>query len=135
KELTQQTQYACNMLADNGFPLGSQTVLLKGINDKLPILTKLFHELLKLRIRPYYLYQCDIAKGTSHFRTPVSLGLKIIESLRGHTSGLAIPTFVLDTPGGGGKIPISPNYIISKSRNSIIVKNYEQKVYVFPEIK
>ena len=135
KELTLQTQYACNMLADSGFPLGSQTVLLKGINDKFPVLKKLFHELLKLRIRPYYLYQCDIAKGTSHFRTPVSLGLKIIENLQGHTSGLAVPMFVLDTPGGGGKIPISPNYIISKSRNSVIVKNYEHKVYVYQEVK
>jgi lysine 2,3-aminomutase len=135
KELTLQTQIACNMLADNGFPLGSQTVLLKGINDKPQILLKLFHEILKLRIRPYYLYQCDIAQGTSHFRTPVSVGLKIIENLQGHTSGLAVPTFVLDTPGGGGKVPISPNYVISKSRNSIIVKNYEQKVYVYPEIK
>ncbi len=135
KELATQTKSACNLLADAGFPLGSQTVLLKGINDKQNILTSLFHEMLKLRIRPYYLYQCDIAKGTSHFRTHVSFGLKVIENLRGFTSGIAIPTFVIDTPGGGGKIPLSPDYVISKSRNSIIVKNYEQKVFVYPEIK
>jgi len=91
------------------------------------------HELLKIRVRPYYLYQCDLAAGTEHFRTPVAQGIKIIEALRGHTTGYAVPSFVIDAPGGGGKVPINPEYIISKNRKAVIVRNYQGKVFVYPE--
>jgi len=133
KELSPEAKEALGMLADAGIPLGSQTVLLKGINDKPAVMMELVHELLKNRVRPYYLYQCDLAAGTEHFRTPVTAGIKIIESLRGFTTGYAIPTFVIDAPGGGGKVPINPEYIISKTRKAVIVKNYQGKVYVYPE--
>ena len=133
KELSPETVVACGMLADAGIPLGSQTVLLKGINDKPAIMMKLMHELLKIRVRPYYLYQCDLAAGTEHFRTPVAQGIKIIEALRGHTTGYAVPSFVIDAPGGGGKVPINPEYIISKNRKAVIVRNYQGKVFVYPE--
>jgi len=133
KEITQEVKNACNLLADSGIPLGSQTVLLKGINDKPEIMIKLMQELLKIRVRPYYIYQCDLAPGTEHFRTPINVGIKIISSLRGFTSGYAVPTFVIDAPGGGGKVPINPDYIISKGRSSIIFKNYEGKIFVYPD--
>ncbi|MHB9155106.1 MAG: KamA family radical SAM protein [Endomicrobiales bacterium] len=133
REISPETREACQMLADAGIPLGSQTVLLKGINDKPSIMTKLMHELLKIRVRPYYLYQCDLAGGTEHFRTPVSAGLRIIEALRGHTTGYGIPTFVIDAPGGGGKVPINPDYVISRSRKSVIIRNYQGKVFMYPE--
>jgi lysine 2,3-aminomutase len=133
KEISEETKKACVMLADAGIPLGSQTVLLKGINDKPAVMTKLFHDLLKIRVRPYYLYQCDLANGTEHFRTSLSTGLKIIEALRGYTTGYAVPTFVIDAPGGGGKVPVSPDYVLSKSRKGIIIRNYEGKVFVYPE--
>ncbi len=133
KEITKRCKLACDMLADNGFVLGSQTVLLKGINDKLYIMKKLMHELLKIRVRPYYIYQCDLVKGTSHFRTPVSVGINIIEKLRGHTTGYAVPTYVIDTPGGGGKIPIGPNYLISQEKGKYLLRNYEGKTYAYLE--
>jgi lysine 2,3-aminomutase len=133
KEISEDTKRACRMLADAGIPLGSQTVLLKGINDKPAVMTELFQELLKIRVRPYYLYQCDLAHGTEHFRTSISTGLKIIESLRGHTTGYAIPTFVIDAPGGGGKVPLNPDYVISRGRKGIIIRNYEGKVFVYPD--
>jgi lysine 2,3-aminomutase len=133
KELSPEAKQALGMLADAGIPLGSQTVLLKGINDKPAVMMELVHELLKNRVRPYYLYQCDLAAGTEHFRTPVTAGIKIIESLRGFTTGYAVPSFVIDAPGGGGKVPINPEYIISKTRKAVIVKNYQGKVYVYPE--
>jgi lysine 2,3-aminomutase len=133
REITGEVKKACEMLVETGIPLGSQTVLLKGINDKPSIMMKLMHELLKICVRPYYIYQCDLAPGTEHFRTAVITGVKIIGSLRGNTTGYAIPTFVIDAPGGGGKVPIGPEYIISKSRNNIILKNYEGKVFVYPE--
>lgn len=133
QEITEEVRKACNMLADSGIPLGSQTVLLKGINDKTQIMARLMHELLKIRVKPYYIYQCDLAQGTDHFRTSVSTGIKIIQSLRGYTSGYAVPTYVIDAPGGGGKVPISPEYVISKSRKEVIFKNYEGKVFVYPE--
>ncbi|MCR4287192.1 MAG: KamA family radical SAM protein, partial [Deltaproteobacteria bacterium] len=124
KEVTPDVARACTMLSDAGVPLGSQTVLLRGINDKPVIMKKLMHELLKIRVRPYYLYQCDPALGTSHFRTPVSVGINIIEELRGHTTGYAVPTFVVDAPGGGGKIPLAPTYCISQAKGSVTLRNY-----------
>jgi lysine 2,3-aminomutase len=133
KEISHETASACAMLADAGIPLGSQTVLLKGINERPAVMMKLVHELLKIRVRPYYLYQCDLASGTEHFRTSVSQGVKIIGALRGFTSGYAVPTFVIDAPGGGGKVPINPEYVISRNRKAVIVKNYQGKVFVYPE--
>ncbi|MGE4357385.1 MAG: lysine 2,3-aminomutase [Candidatus Omnitrophota bacterium] len=133
KEITKRCKMACDMLADNGIPLGSQTVLLKGINDRPYIMKKLMHELLKIRVRPYYIYQCDLARGTSHFRTPISVGINIMEKLRGHTTGYAVPTYVVDAPGGGGKIPVAPNYVISQAKNQFILRNYEGKVFTYFE--
>lgn len=133
KEITKRCRIACDMLADNGFPLGSQTVLLKGINDRPFIMKKLMHELLKIRVRPYYIYQCDPVKGTQHFRTPVAVGINIIEKLRGHTSGYAVPTYVIDGPGGGGKIPVAPNYLLSQAKGKYVLRNYRGKIYTYLE--
>ncbi len=133
KEVTRRVKLACDMLADGGIPLGSQTVLLRGINDRPYVMRKLMQELLKIRVRPYYIYQCDLARGTSHFRTPVSVGINIMEKLRGHTSGYAVPTYVVDAPGGGGKIPVAPNYIISQAKGQFILRNYEGKIYTYFE--
>lgn len=133
KEITDSVRRACNELADGGLPLGSQTVLLRGINDKPYIMKKLVQELLKIRVRPYYIYQCDLTMGTGHFRTSVAAGIQIIEKLRGHTTGYAVPTYVVDTPGGGGKIPLQPDYVVSKGRGKIILRNYEGKVFEYPE--
>jgi lysine 2,3-aminomutase len=133
KEITDAVRRACNELADGGIPLGSQTVLLKGINDKPNVMKKLVHELLKIRVRPYYIYQCDLATGTEHFRTSVATGIQIIEKLRGHTTGYAIPTYVIDAPGGGGKIPIEPEYVISKEKGKLVLRNYEGQVFEYPE--
>jgi len=132
-EISEETKIACQLLIDHGLPLGSQTVLLKGINDSPAIIMKLMHELLKIRVRPYYLYQCDLATGTEHFRTPISTGLRIMASLRGYTSGLACPTYVIDAPGGGGKVPINVDYVISRARKRTIFKNYQGKIFVYPE--
>lgn len=132
-EMTEETIAACNRLADAGIPMGSQTVLLKGINDKVEIYTKLTHELLKVRIRPYYLYQCDPIPGSSHFRTSVKKGLEIIKGLRGFTSGYAIPHYVIDAPGGGGKIPLLPDYYQGREEGNIILTNYEDKKYKYPD--
>jgi len=133
KEINKRTKLACDMLAENGFPLGSQTVLLKGINDKPYIMRRLMHELLEIRVRPYYIYQCDPVKGTSHFRTPVAVGINIIEKLRGHTSGYAVPTYVIDGPGGGGKIPVGPNYVLSQAKGKYVLRNYRGKIYTYIE--
>ncbi|MBI2094195.1 MAG: KamA family radical SAM protein [Candidatus Omnitrophica bacterium] len=133
KEVTPAVRKACGMLADSGVPLGSQTVLLKGINDRPAIMKKLFHELLKTRVRPYYIYQCDPVKGTAHFRTPVAAGLQIIEKLRGHTSGYAVPTFVVDGPGGGGKIPLMPNYVVSVKDGVWTLRNFAGKIFTYRE--
>ena len=133
KEITDAVRKACNELADGGIPLGSQTVLLKGVNDKPYIMKKLVHELLKIRVRPYYIYQCDLATGTGHFRTSVATGIQIIEKLRGHTTGYAIPTYVIDAPGGGGKIPVEPDYVISKEKGKIVLRNYEGQIFEYPE--
>lgn len=133
REITLEVKKACTMLADAGIPLGSQTVLLKGINDRPSIMKRLFHSLLKIRVRPYYLYQCDLAVGTAHFRTPVSAGIKIIEKLGGHTTGYAVPTFVIDAPGGGGKIPVGPAYTIAHEKGKVTLRNYEGKVFEYVE--
>jgi lysine 2,3-aminomutase len=133
KEITDQVRRACSELADGGFPLGSQTVLLKGINDKPYIMKKLVQELLKIRVRPYYIYQCDLAMGTEHFRTSVATGIQIMEKLRGHTTGYAVPTYVVDAPGGGGKIPLQPDYVVSKGRGKILLRNYEGRIFEYPE--
>jgi lysine 2,3-aminomutase len=133
KEITPEVKTACGMLADGGFPLGSQTVLLKGVNDKPEIIRKLCHELLMARVRPYYLYQCDPVRGTSHFRTPVARGIEIIESLRGHTTGYAVPTFVIDAPGGGGKVPLMPNYVVGKEEGVFTLRNYAGNTYSYHE--
>jgi lysine 2,3-aminomutase len=135
EEITPEVQYACNMLADAGIPLGSQTVLMKGINDRVEIMKNLYHLLLKMRVRPYYLYQCDPIPGSAHFRTPVEKGLDIIRGLRGHTSGYAIPHLVIDSPGGGGKIPILPNYIEERNQEGYVLKNYQGKRYLYREAR
>lgn len=124
RELTPETMESIRKLADGGFPLGNQSVLLAGINDCPHIIKKLGHALLQLRVRPYYLYQCDLSEGLSHFRTPVSKGIEILEHLIGHTSGFAVPTFSVDNPGGGGKIPLIPNYLVSWSPGKVVLRNY-----------
>jgi lysine 2,3-aminomutase len=133
KEITEAVRRACNELADGGIPLGSQTVLLKGINDKPYIMKKLVQELLKIRVRPYYIYQCDLAMGTEHFRTSVATGIQIIEKLRGYTTGYAVPTYVVDAPGGGGKIPLQPDYVVSRGKGKIALRNYEGKIFEYSE--
>ncbi|MFZ5801383.1 MAG: lysine 2,3-aminomutase [Candidatus Omnitrophota bacterium] len=133
KEVTKRCKIACDLLSDAGIPLGSQTVLLKGINDRPFIMKKLMQELLQIRVRPYYIYQCDPAKGTAHFRTPVAVGINIIERLRGHTSGYAVPTYVIDAPGGGGKIPVGPNYVMSQDKGKYTLRNYRGKIYTYLE--
>jgi lysine 2,3-aminomutase len=133
KEISDPVRRACNELADGGIPLGSQTVLLKGINDKPNVMKKLLQELLKIRVRPYYIYQCDLAMGTEHFRTSVATGIQIVEKLRGHTTGYAIPTYVIDAPGGGGKIPVEPDYVMARGKGKIVLRNYEGKMFEYPE--
>lgn len=133
REITPESSAACERLADAGIPLGSQTVLLRGINDNLPTLKSLFQGLLKIRVRPYYLYNCDPILGSSHFRTPIEKGIEIMQGLRGHTTGYAIPTYVIDAPGGGGKIPIGPDYIVEKNDSKVILKNYEGKIFTYTQ--
>lgn len=133
-EITIESREACEKLADNGFVVGNQSVLLKDINDNKFVYEKLCRELIKMRVRPYYLFQCDIVKGVEHFRTKVSRGMEIMDHLRGRLSGLAIPQFVIDSPGGFGKIPILPNYIISQSPEKITLRNYEGKIVDYPEV-
>jgi len=135
REITPESKAAVEMLADHGIPVGNQTVLLRGINDCPIIMKKLVHELVKIRCRPYYFYQCDLSRGIEHFRTSVEKGLEIAESLRGHTSGFAVPTFILDAPGGGGKIPLAPQYLISMSDKRVVLRNYEGGIFTYPEPK
>ena len=134
RELTTEVRDALGLLADAGIPLGNQTVLLRGINDSVAIQKALVHKLLMCRVRPYYLYQCDLINGSSHLRTPISDGVAIIEGLRGHTSGYAVPQFVIDGPGDGGKIPINPNYLIESAPGRITLRNFEGKVFDYPAI-
>ncbi len=133
KEITAEARAACAKLADAGIPLANQSVLLRGVNDSPEVMKKLVHKLLAVRVRPYYIYQCDLSRGIAHFRTPVAKGIEIIESLRGHTSGLAVPTYVVDAPGGGGKIPVGPNYLVSWGERRIVLRNYEGVITVYEE--
>ena len=133
-ELTPAVKAACGLLADAGVPLGAQTVLLKGVNDDPDVMKRLMHQLLLARIKPYYLYHADLTKGTNHFRTTVETGLNIIKSLQGHTSGMAVPHFVIDAPGGGGKVPLLPgDYMMHMDAEGVLVKNYENKVFHYPQ--
>ncbi len=133
REITAASKEACEKLADAGIPLGNQSVLLRGVNDCPRIMKKLVHELLMIRVKPYYVYQCDLTTGIGHFRTSIAKGIEIMESLRGHTSGMAVPTFVVDAPGGGGKIPLMPNYIVSSSDKRVILRNYEGVMTAYTE--
>ena len=132
-ELTPEAAQACGRLADAGIPLGSQTVLLAGINDDVDTMKRLVHGLLKFRVKPYYLYQCDPISGSSHFRTPIEKGLEIIGGLRGHTTGYAVPTYVIDAPGGGGKIPLLPEYAVGRDGDFLLLRNYKEDIYRYPD--
>jgi lysine 2,3-aminomutase len=134
KEATAEAREVCGRLADAGIPLGNQTVLLSGVNDDASVMKALMHKLLMMRVRPYYIYQCDLVKGTHHLRTSVRKGLEIMEALRGHTTGYAVPQFVIDAPGGGGKVPIGPAYVLAHDAKRIIIRNYEGKVFEYPEL-
>jgi lysine 2,3-aminomutase len=132
-ECTPESARACGMLADAGIPLGSQTVLLKDINDDLDTMKALMHRLINMRVKPYYLFQCDPISGSAHFRTPVGKGLEIIRGLRGFTSGYAVPTYVIDAPGGGGKVPLTPDYVQGRQGDSLILCNYEGRYFSYPD--
>ncbi|WP_240738559.1 lysine 2,3-aminomutase [Deinococcus fonticola] len=133
KEITPEVADACDRLTRAGVPLGNQSVLLRGVNDHPVIMQKLVRELVKIRVRPYYIYQCDLVHGAGHLRTTVSKGLEIMESLRGHTSGYSVPTYVVDAPGGGGKIPVAPNYVLSHSPEKLILRNFEGYIAAYTE--
>ena len=133
KEITKEAAEACARLADAGVPLGNQSVLLAGVNDCVHTMKKLVQMLVQIRVRPYYIYQCDLSMGLEHFRTPVSKGIEIIEALRGHTSGFCVPTFVVDAPGGGGKTPVMPQYVISQTPHKVILRNYEGVITTYTE--
>ena len=132
-EITADSKKACEMLADAGIPMGNQSVLLRGVNDCIHIMKKLVQELVKIRVRPYYIYQCDLSVGLGHFRTSIAQGIEIIEGLRGHTSGLCVPTFVVDAPGGGGKIPVMPDYTISQGHKRVVLRNFEGVITTYEE--
>jgi len=134
KELTAEVRAALERLADAGIPLGNQSVLLRGVNDRVETLKELYHKLLLCRVRPYYLYQCDLITGSAHLRTTIREGQEMMEQLRGHTTGYAVPTYVVDGPGGGGKIPIGPSYIVGMADDRVILKNYRGDVYEYPEV-
>jgi lysine 2,3-aminomutase len=133
-ECTPEAFRACALLADAGIPLGSQTVLLRGVNDRVETMRDLVHQLLKMRVRPYYLYQCDPITGSAHFRTPVAKGLEIIQGLRGFTTGYGVPTYVVDAPGGGGKIPLMPEYVVGREPQALVLRNYENGIFRYPEV-
>lgn len=133
RELTSEVRDALGRLADAGIPLGNQSVLLRGVNDSVEVQKALVQKLLMCRVRPYYLYQCDLINGSSHLRTPVSEGVAIIEGLRGHTTGYAIPQFVIDGPGGGGKIPINPNYLVESVPGKVTLRNFEGRIFEYPD--
>ena len=132
-EITEESTAACARMANAGIPLGNQSVLLRGVNDCVHVMKELVNKLVTIRVRPYYIYQCDLSMGLEHFRTSVSKGIEIIEGLRGHTSGFCVPTFVVDAPGGGGKIPVMPNYVISQSHNKVILRNFEGVITTYEE--
>ncbi|HHW31145.1 MAG TPA: lysine 2,3-aminomutase [Clostridiaceae bacterium] len=131
-EITDHSIKACGKIVDAGIPLGNQNVLLRGVNDNSATLKELYLKLVKMRVRPYYMYQCDLAIGISHFRTPVDTGINIMRDLRGYISGYAIPSFVIDAPEGGGKIPVNPEYVISIDKTQVIMKNYKGEIYKYP---
>jgi len=132
-ELTVESQGALGLMADAGIPLGNQTVLLRGVNDCWALMRTLMHRLTANRVRPYYIYQCDLAEGLEHFRTTVAKGIEIMEHLRGHISGLAVPTFVVDAPGGGGKIPVHPNYVVTQHEHKVVLRNFEGRIVAYEE--
>ena len=132
-KLQKKSKLACERMANAGIPLGNQSVLLKGVNDCAHVMMDLVHDLVKIRVRPYYIYQCDLSMGLEHFRTPVSKGIEIIEALRGHTSGFCVPTFVVDAPGGGGKIPVMPSYLISQSPEKVVLRNFEGVITTYEQ--
>ena len=133
RELTSEVREALGRLSDHGIPLGNQSVLLAGVNDDVETMRELVHKLLLSRVRPYYLYQCDLITGSAHLRTTVAKGIEIIEGLRGHTSGYAIPQYVIDAPGGGGKVPINPSYVLYHDQEKVVIRNYEGKIFEYPE--
>ncbi|NUN92352.1 MAG: KamA family radical SAM protein [Verrucomicrobiae bacterium] len=133
REITTEVRDALGRLSDAGVPLGNQSVLLSGVNDSVEVMRELTHKLLLCRVRPYYLYQCDLIQGSRHLRTPISRGIEIIEGLRGHTSGYAIPQFVVDAPGGGGKVPINPEYIIYRDAERVVFRNFQGRVFEYPD--
>ena len=132
-EITAELAEACDRLSRAGIPLGNQSVLLAGVNDDPYLMRRLVQDLARIRVRPYYIYQCDLVEGAGHFRTPVSKGLEIIEALRGHTSGFTVPTYVVDAPGGGGKIPVMPNYVLSSSPDKVVLRNFEGYISAYSE--
>ena len=134
-EITEESKKACEMLVDAGCPVGCQTVLLKGVNDDPEVMKDLMKKLLAIRVRPYYIYQADLTKGANHFRTPIDVGLEIMDNLRGHISGLAVPQFVIDAPGGGGKIPLLPEYVLARDKEKIILRNFKNEVYEYPDVQ
>ncbi len=133
REFTPESEKALALMADAGIPLGNQTVLLRGVNDCWALMRKLMYKLTANRVRPYYIYQCDLAEGLEHFRTTIAKGVEIMEHLRGHISGLAVPTFVVDAPGGGGKIPVHPNYVVSQHEHKVILRNFEGRIVAYEE--
>ena len=133
RECTPEAAHACNLLLRAGIPLNNQSVLLRGVNDSVAVMKELVHSLLRMRVRPYYLFQCDPIRGAEHLRTPVAKGIEIMDGLRGHTSGLAVPTYVIDAPGGGGKVPVSPEYVLCRNAGRVLIRNYEGKIFEYPE--
>ncbi len=133
RELTAESKQAIERLVDAGVPIGNQSVLLRGINDNTLVMRQLLHKLLQCRARPYYLYQCDLIRGSSHLRTSIRQGIEMIQSLRGHTTGYAVPQFVVDGPGGGGKIPLNPDYILAHDGTNLILRNYKGEIYEYPD--
>jgi len=134
RELTTEVREALGRLVDHGVPLGNQSVLLAGVNDSVEVMKELVHKLLLCRVRPYYLYQCDLINGSSHLRASVAKGIEIIEGLRGHTTGYAIPQYVIDAPGGGGKVPVNPGYVLYHDQEKIVIRNYEGRIFEYPEV-
>lgn len=134
REITPQAREACERLVNAGIPVGCQTVLLKGVNDDPAVMKELVHKLLLMRVRPYYLYQADLTRGTNHFRTRVEIGLRIIQALRGHTTGFACPQFVIDAPWGGGKIPLMPEYVRELGEHEVVMRNFEGREYRYPQV-
>jgi len=134
-EITEAAAKACRKIVDAGIPLGNQTVLLKGVNDSAEVVKELCLKLVRNRIRPYYLYQCDLAQGINHFRTPVEKGLEIMSKLRGYISGFAVPTYVIDAPGGGGKIPVNVRYVEEINDHEVKMRNYKGECYIYPNVR